>query len=183
MHRARSSRLGRSTPLPEPTCHYLDPPAIMSSRASGGAIAAITGVLVASVIGLAYLVGIKPGAMTTKAGLRLPTAPAREPVREVTVPIAVTASEFQLSPRTLSVSEPGVITIALSNRDPVDHNLSIEGVNGLLSVPASGRGVASFRLEAPGTYQITCAVPNHVEAGMSAMIIVGEPPPTGSAGD
>ena len=101
----------------------------------------------------------------------------------VRVPIAVTASEFQLSPRTLSVSEPGVITIALSNRDPVDHNLSIEGVNGLLSVPASGRGVASFRLEAPGTYQITCAVPNHVEAGMSAMIIVGEPPPTGSAGD
>ena len=61
----------------------------MRTSAVGGAIAGLTAVFLASAIGLAYLFGPTPGIVSVESGPHMPDAPAREPVRNVTVPITV----------------------------------------------------------------------------------------------
>lgn len=111
----------------------------MRTSAVGGAIAGLTAVFLASAIGLAYMFGLTPGIVSVESGPHMPDAPAREPVRNVTVPITVTAEDFHLSPNALSMSQPGLITITLANKDNVGHTISIKGVDGTLKVPAPGK--------------------------------------------
>lgn len=89
----------------------------------GGAIAGLTAVFLASAIGLAYMFGLAPGMVSVESGPHMPDAPAREPVRNVTVPITVTAEDLHHSPNTLSMSQTGLITINLAIKDKVDHTI------------------------------------------------------------
>ncbi len=148
----------------------------MRTSAVGGAIAGLTAVFLASAIGLAYMFGLTPGIVSVESGPHMPDAPAGEPVRNVTVPIIVTAADFQLSPNIQSVSQPGMITITLANVDNVDHTISITGIDGIVKVSALGSAMTSFQLDKPGTYEIVCSIPSHVASGLSATLIVGEQP-------
>lgn len=152
----------------------------MRTSAVGGAIAGLTAVFLASAFGLAYMFGLTPGIVSVESGPHMPDAPAREPVRNVTVPITVTAEDFHLSPNALSMSQPGLITITLANKDNVGHTNLIKGVDGTLRVPALGSAMTSFQLDKPGTYEIICSIPSHVASGMSATLIVGEQPAVGT---
>ena len=173
---AQGGHPGERPPLLNPTSHYLDPPPIMRTSAVGRAIAGITAVFLASAIGLASMIGLTPGIMSVEPDPHMPDALARDPVRNVTVPITVTAADFQLSPNTLSMSQPGLITITLANKDKVDHTISITGVDGTLKAPALGSAMTSFQFDRRGTCEIICSIPNHVASGMSATLIVGEQP-------
>lgn len=101
--------------------------------------------------------------------------------------VKVTMTDFAFNPNTINVPAGKEVDITLTNNGTVDHDFTV------MSKPVSGtfsdadkanviwqKTVAAGKTEtdkftAPaqaGEYQIVCAVPGHVEAGMVAKLVV-----------
>lgn len=87
-------------------------------------------------------------------------------------PVAVSLTEFEISPAPLTVSAGG--TLAVTNDGTTTHDLTVEDQD--VATPTLNAGdtadldVGSL---APGTYTIFCSIPGHRESGMETDITVG----------
>jgi uncharacterized cupredoxin-like copper-binding protein len=101
--------------------------------------------------------------------------------------IDVKMSDFKFTPDTWTVSAGKEVTINLSNSGAVTHDwaLMLKPVEGTFSADKQGDVVAQFKLDAgktesvkftapttAGEYQVICAIPGHLEAGMVGKLIV-----------
>jgi manganese oxidase len=87
-------------------------------------------------------------------------------------PVAVSLSEFAISPAPLTVSAGG--SLAVSNDGTTTHDLTVEDQD--LATPtldAGGSADLDVGALAPGTYTVFCSIPGHRESGMEAEVTVG----------
>jgi len=88
-------------------------------------------------------------------------------------PVAVTLSEFKISPATITVPKGG--SLAVTNGGTMAHNVTITGTS-VKSPDIAPGGSATVDLSslAPGTYEVYCAVPGHKDSGMTASLTIGD---------
>ncbi len=86
-------------------------------------------------------------------------------------PVAVSLTEFALSPATITVPKGG--SLAVTNDGTVDHNVAITGTPLMVADLAGGESanldVSSL---SPGEYEIFCSIPGHKDSGMTGTLIV-----------
>jgi plastocyanin len=91
--------------------------------------------------------------------------------------IAVAANpegQFKFMPSTLS-AKAGKVTIAFTNRAPVEHNITVASASGAVvgASPTFQGGVKTVTASlTPGTYKFYCTVPGHRQAGMEGTLVV-----------
>jgi plastocyanin len=91
--------------------------------------------------------------------------------------IAVAANpegQFKYMPSTLS-AKAGKVTIAFTNRAPVEHNLTVASASGAVAgaTPTFQGGAKNLTVSlTPGTYKFYCTVPGHRQAGMEGTLVV-----------
>ena len=84
----------------------------------------------------------------------------------------VTLKEFSITPAMIAVPSGG--KIAVTNSGTVDHNFTIEGTS--LKTPDIKPGATAMldvKSLKSGVYNVSCAIPGHKQAGMTAMLHVG----------
>lgn len=104
--------------------------------------------------------------------------------------INVTMTDFQFTPATFTVPAGEQIQFSATNNGAVDHSFVIMKIGSEVTsafsdkdqanvywekaaIPAGQTITDTFKAPADaGTYQIVCAVPGHVEAGMIAKLVV-----------
>lgn len=101
--------------------------------------------------------------------------------------IEISVDEYAFYPATVTVPADSVVTVELASRDFVLHTwtllssgeaitsaVDLEEGRILTSVEIPGEATArtSFDSPSPGSYQIICTVPGHVEEGMTATLVV-----------
>lgn len=119
----------------------------------------------------AYLVGIAVVAGVVALGgfAWTKTAEAALPT------VSVDAQSFRYGPAVVEVAaQPGdLVRIELTNRDPVFHDWTVEGIPDAHVGARSGQtNAATFRIRSAGTFEVWCTVPGHREAGMVGQLIV-----------
>ena len=89
-------------------------------------------------------------------------------------PVAVTLSEFAITPATISAGTGGV-TLSITNTGAQTHNIEVKGVNKKTPDIAPG-GTATLDLGkvAAGSYVVVCLIPGHEASGMTATLVVTE---------
>jgi len=97
----------------------------------------------------------------------------------------VTLTEFAVNPKHVMVQKGASLKVV--NNGAAQHTLMIEGTD-LVTPTLDSKGVAGFSLAslAPGSYKVSCTIPGHKAAGMSADLMVmaeGATAPAGIADD
>ena len=104
------------------------------------------------------------------------TALPAQAARQGTVLKLATASGASLKFSTSALkARPGTVTIVLSNRGMMPHNVAVKGagvnVKGKV-VGTGGTSTVTARLKR-GRYEFYCSVPGHEQAGMKGVLTVG----------
>lgn len=101
--------------------------------------------------------------------------------------IDATVTEFAFAPSSWAVSSGASVTVNLTNDGAVEHNLvvvvagktvtdaaELADSDMLIKVDAlaGASGQGSFTAPAAGTYQVICAIPGHLPAGMEGTLTV-----------
>ena len=101
--------------------------------------------------------------------------------------IEISVDEYAFYPATVTVPADSVVTVELASRDFILHTwtllsageamtsaVDLEEGRILASVerPAGVTARTSFDSPSPGSYQIICTVPGHLEEGMTATLVV-----------
>ena len=111
-------------------------------------------------IGLA-VVGAKSGSTTDQA------------TTATSGPVAVSLSEYAVTPAMLVVQKGGSLTV--TNNGTMPHNLTIKSsslkVEDLAPGASASLDVSSLT---PGTYQVSCSIPGHEDSGMKATLTIGD---------
>jgi len=91
-------------------------------------------------------------------------------------PIEISETEFAIDPATVSVDEPGTITLQVVNNGEIDHALEIEGGGSEEETDTIGPGESTeltVTLSETGSYVLYCPIGNHREQGMEGALTVG----------
>jgi plastocyanin len=90
-------------------------------------------------------------------------------------PVAITLDDFFIAPQELR-AQPGRITVAVTNRGRIPHNLRIRGTDGKERIAVTtllpGRSATASADLARGDYKMVCTVANHEELGMTGRLVV-----------
>ncbi len=117
-----------------------------------------------------------------------PTSPTAEE-QDAAVAITAEATEFEFSPDAWEVPTGSTVTLTLENQGTIEHTFAVIAEGGRVSsadelgdVAPVARAEAGETTEAgftapsePGTFQVVCTIPGHLEAGMEATLTVGQP--------
>jgi plastocyanin len=139
-------------------------------------------------LGLLALTGCGSSSSSTSSSASTPTTTAATPAATSSTSttsapaagaetIAVAANpegQFKYMPSTLS-AKAGKVTIAFTNRAPVEHNLTVASASGAVAgaTPTFMGGVKNVTVSlTPGTYKFYCTVPGHRQAGMEGTLVV-----------
>ena len=91
--------------------------------------------------------------------------------------VQVRAEDLKFIPAEVRVTAGSFVVVEFTNDDPVFHDWQ---VTGLANVDAGARPgqtqTIRVRIDTPGTFEITCTVPGHAEAGMVGTLIVAPAP-------
>jgi plastocyanin len=90
-------------------------------------------------------------------------------------PLAVTVktTEFKFDPGTINAAPGQSINLTLDNtKGSVDHTFVLPAANVKMTVPAGKTGTQTFTAPAAGSYDFTCDVAGHKEAGMTGKLVV-----------
>lgn len=101
--------------------------------------------------------------------LAVPTAATAS----TTLRISAVAAGLRYSTSHLS-AKPGLVTILMTNKSPLRHDIEIKGHGVLAKGKIVGKGgvsTVSVRLKA-GTYTFLCTVDSHAAAGMKGTLVV-----------
>ena len=98
----------------------------------------------------------------------------------------VTMTDFAFDPKEIVVSAGKDVSLTIENKGSVAHDFTVVSksvtapfdmeankadVIFTINVPAGQTSTAKFTAPAAGTYQVICAVPGHLEAGMEAKLV------------
>jgi plastocyanin len=89
--------------------------------------------------------------------------------------VAISETEFKLSPSAPQVPKPGPVTIQVKNGGATAHALELVGPSGAVKTGTIAPG-KSATLNAdfkPGSYEIYCPIDGHKAKGMKGQIKVG----------
>jgi FtsP/CotA-like multicopper oxidase with cupredoxin domain/plastocyanin len=88
-------------------------------------------------------------------------------------PVAVTLSEFKITPSTIS-APAGPVKLKVANTGSVAHNLTIAALNKKTAdLNAGATDTLDLGTLKEGTYEVICNVPGHADSGMKATLVVG----------
>jgi uncharacterized cupredoxin-like copper-binding protein len=131
---------------------------------------------------------VPAGLAALAAGCGARAAPAASAVAAGTQVVQVRATEFGFAPDTIRVTAGVPVRLVLTNAGQIEHDLRVDRVPAT-GVRASARGhghggeVAAhaekgqqawveFTPTTPGTYDLTCTISGHKEAGMTGALVV-----------
>ena len=108
--------------------------------------------------------------------------------------ITVTVKEFAFDPNVITVTAGEPVELTFINEGAVEHDFAVEVISVTdvstsgsgdhhmsgdhsnyalhTSTPAGETSTLTFTPTEPGTYQIICSVPGHLEAGMTGELVV-----------
>jgi plastocyanin len=95
------------------------------------------------------------------------------------IPLHVQAEGFRYAPDPLHMhARPGdTVRVTYTNLDPVVHDWEVQGIPGAHLNAGPGQITSTtFRVPAPGVYEVWCTLPGHHEAGMVGRLIVDAHP-------
>lgn len=88
-------------------------------------------------------------------------------------PVTIVAKEFKFEPTTITATPGQAIKLTLQNDGVIEHDLMIQAVGFKLTAQPGKAATKTFIAPtAPGTYDITCDVAGHKDAGMIGKLIV-----------
>lgn len=86
------------------------------------------------------------------------------------VVLDVTGNEYSFSPSTVKAAA-GQTTVRFTNKGVVEHDFSIAAL-GVHLVAKPGKTDETTLTLKPGSYEITCTVPAHLQSGMQGKLVV-----------
>lgn len=87
--------------------------------------------------------------------------------------ITVTAKEFKFEPNEITVKKGQKVTLVFKNTGVITHNLAIDVLKLKTETIHAGETTElHFTADKQGEYIFKCAVPGHMQAGMTGKIIV-----------
>ncbi|HEV8627035.1 MAG TPA: multicopper oxidase domain-containing protein [Acidimicrobiia bacterium] len=124
------------------------------------------------------------GQKATQAGAVAPAANTSSVLEGTAIPataVAVSLTEFAINPKMVMVGKDGVIKV--TNAGAIQHTLTVEG-KGPETPTLDPKGVAGLSLKGlpSGSYTLSCTIPGHKAAGMTADLQVMDGESAGSAG-
>lgn len=140
-------------------------------------------VVLAAVVGGVFLLGQSPknnfaSSPTADVETIATPGPVFEEVEEDEVQniwqgITVIASEFKYSPAGIEANVGDTITLTLTNKGKMRHDLVIDelGVKTKLLSPGESQTI-EFVVEEAGQYVFYCSIPGHRESGMEGKLVV-----------
>jgi uncharacterized cupredoxin-like copper-binding protein len=90
--------------------------------------------------------------------------------------LALSESEFKITPAHATVAHTGTVTITVKNDGAVTHALAIKTPSGVVKtspIAAGATGALTVDLGNPGSYTLYCPIPGHQQAGMQGALVVG----------
>ena len=76
------------------------------------------------------------------------------------------------------VAPAGEIRLAATNVGQIGHNIGVRGVRISNEIPPGSGLELDLGQLSPGTYELYCDIVGHVDAGMTAALVIAEPDPT-----
>ena len=86
--------------------------------------------------------------------------------------ITVVMTEFKFSPDTITVRAGQHVRVTLDNKGTLKHDFHQSDLNLQAEVDAGKKTVFEFTPTKVGTFDLTCDVPGHKDAGMVGKLIV-----------
>lgn len=86
--------------------------------------------------------------------------------------VQVVANEFSFRPARLRVTVGQTVNVVFRNRGSLFHTLTIRELGFELRADGAKSASGALTPQRTGTYEITCAVSGHVDAGMRATLVV-----------
>ncbi len=83
--------------------------------------------------------------------------------------VTVTGTEFKFDPASITVPAGGTITF--DNAGTVEHTFTVVGTSLSLTAKPGTTASAAVDLE-PGTYEVVCATPGHLQSGMKGTLTI-----------
>ena len=94
--------------------------------------------------------------------------------------------EFALDPSDLTVPAQTPLLLTAVNDGSIDHDLTVEGVDGTDALAAGESAELALPAVEAGTYRMFCSITGHAESGMEATLTVTDeaaPAPDAEAGE
>jgi nitrite reductase (NO-forming) len=99
-------------------------------------------------------------------------SPAATPAALAGPPIVELATgDMKFAPRSLTIPANTDVTLRITNKGKLPHDVTIMGTSYATAKIASGETVELKLNLAPGTYTFICTVPGHMQAGMRGSIV------------
>lgn len=86
--------------------------------------------------------------------------------------VELKTGDMKFSPKQLTMPANTDVTLKITNKGMLPHDVSIAGTSHATPKIASGETVEMVLNLSPGTYQFICTVPGHKQAGMVGTIVV-----------
>ncbi|MBI3538101.1 MAG: cupredoxin domain-containing protein [Chloroflexi bacterium] len=86
--------------------------------------------------------------------------------------ITVTNTEFKFDPAEITAAPGQTVNLTVKNAGSIQHTWILAAANVKLTVDPGQTVTKTFTAPAAGTYEITCDVPGHKEAGMVGKLTV-----------
>ena len=99
-------------------------------------------------------------------------APNRAAPTGESTEVRVVAREFAFEPAAIQVQAGRPNTVILENQGAVEHEFEVHGVDFHLHAGPGQTVKGSLTIATPGTYDVTCEIPGHKEAGMAGELVV-----------
>lgn len=100
------------------------------------------------------------------------TAPKQPAPTGGSTEVRIVAREFAFEPATIQVQAGRPVTVILENQGAVEHEIEVHGTDFHLHAGPGQTAQGSLTISIPGTYDVTCEIPGHKEAGMAGELVV-----------
>jgi FtsP/CotA-like multicopper oxidase with cupredoxin domain len=88
--------------------------------------------------------------------------------------VDVTLTEFAIEPSAIEVAAGVPVTFNVTNTGSIEHDFTIDGVEGTAGIGAGATAMLEVPALEPGQYKVLCTVAGHESAGMAATLVAGE---------
>ena len=88
--------------------------------------------------------------------------------------VDVELTEFAIQPAQISVPAGVPVTFNVANSGSIEHDVTIDGIDGTASIASGASATLEVAPLAPGEYTVVCTVAGHEPAGMHATLVATE---------
>jgi len=90
----------------------------------------------------------------------------------VPLAVTVTTTEFKFDPATITAAPGQTINLTLKNTGSVAHTFVLAAANVKVTVDPGKTATQTFTAPAAGSYDFTCDIAGHKDAGMTGKLVV-----------